>query len=76
MQLHLLSDPEQFSHGIAEWMIDCIGDTLKTQDRFSLVLSGGNTPRALYELLATTPYRERIAWDKNTWSEAMNGSSI
>jgi 6-phosphogluconolactonase len=64
MQLHLLSDPEQFSHGIAEWMIDCIADTLKKQDRFSLVLSGGNTPRALYELLAVSPYRERIDWDK------------
>ena len=30
--------------------------------RFTVALSGGETPRRLYEVLATPPYRERIHW--------------
>jgi 6-phosphogluconolactonase len=29
---------------------------------FSLFLSGGNTPKALYELLASEPYRSQLNW--------------
>ena len=34
------------------------------QHTFSLVLSGGSTPKALYQLLATAPYRDRLNWSK------------
>lgn len=32
--------------------------------RFSIALSGGSTPKALYGLLAAEPYRSRIDWAK------------
>ncbi len=32
--------------------------------RFSIALSGGSTPKALYALLADEPYRKRIDWSK------------
>lgn len=35
-----------------------------TRGYFTLVLSGGNTPRRLYERLATAPYLERMPWDR------------
>ena len=35
---------------------------LDGQGMFSLVLSGGSTPKALYQLLATDPYRTRLNW--------------
>ncbi len=31
---------------------------------FSLVLSGGSTPKTLYELLASEPYRSQLNWSK------------
>ena len=31
---------------------------------FSIALSGGNTPRPIYERLSTEPYRSRIDWSK------------
>lgn len=64
MNLHIHKTPNEFNHAVADWMVDCIAETLKKQERFTLVLSGGNTPKALYELLAVTPYREKIAWEK------------
>jgi 6-phosphogluconolactonase len=30
--------------------------------RFSVALSGGETPRRMYELLASPPYRDRVHW--------------
>jgi len=41
--------------------------TIKTRGLFSVALSGGNTPKRLYEILGQTPYVERIAWDKITF---------
>jgi 6-phosphogluconolactonase len=32
--------------------------------KFSIALSGGSTPKALYALLTTDPYRSRIDWPK------------
>ena len=31
---------------------------------FTVALSGGSTPKALYELLTSSPYKEEIEWDK------------
>src|SRR5580704_5659121 len=64
MELHILDDGSQFNKTVADWIVKYIGDTLKKQDRFTLVLSGGNTPKALYSLLASAPYREKVDWEK------------
>jgi 6-phosphogluconolactonase len=37
---------------------------LQTKDEFSIVLSGGSTPKALYELLASDRFRDKIEWSK------------
>ena len=34
----------------------------RESDRFTWALSGGSTPRGLYRLLASDPYRERLPW--------------
>jgi len=37
---------------------------IETTGRFSLVLSGGTTPRPLYELLAAPPFSSSLDWNK------------
>jgi 6-phosphogluconolactonase len=64
MHLHISKTPDEFNHAVADWIVDCIAETLKTRERFTWVLSGGNTPKALYELLSSTPYCEKIEWRK------------
>lgn len=64
MHLHVCKTSDEFNHAVADWIVDCIAETLKKQGQFTWVLSGGNTPKALYELLAATPYREKIDWRK------------
>jgi 6-phosphogluconolactonase len=36
-------------------------------DRVAICLTGGSSPKQLYQLLATDPYRSRIPWDRVHW---------
>lgn len=62
--LHIFKDPEEASHALAEVITETIETTLQQQDRFTWVVTGGNSPKLLYELLASSPLRERIDWSK------------
>jgi len=64
MKLHIFKNPGQVSVALADWIINYIEEVLKTQDRFTWALSGGNSPKGLYELLGGSPYREKIPWSK------------
>lgn len=64
MQLHVEKNPEQLSNVLAEWICNYINEVLKNQDRFTWALSGGNSPKQLYALLAHSPYLEKIPWNK------------
>src|ERR1700761_621076 len=35
--------------------------------RVAICLAGGSSPKQLYELLATAPYRDEIPWDRAHW---------
>jgi len=64
MELHLFNNADDLSAGAAQWIAGCIADTLKKQDRYTIVLSGGSTPKKLHTLLAAAPYKEQIDWSK------------
>ncbi len=64
MNLEVFKDANQLSHALAEWITSLIEETLTRKEQFSLVLSGGNTPKKLNLLLASSPYKERIDWKK------------
>jgi 6-phosphogluconolactonase len=64
MNLNISKDIEELSLAVAEWMFDYIHKTLLLRDRFTIVLSGGSTPRKLYLLLASDQFKNRIDWQK------------
>lgn len=64
MELHIEKDTKALSASLAEWINNYIQQVLAKQDRFTFVLSGGSTPKALYALLAESPYKESIPWRK------------
>lgn len=39
----------------------------QSQDRFSICLSGGSTPKALYQILASPLYSQRFPWKRVHW---------
>jgi len=64
MELHVYKDAGELSQAAAHWITDLIVATLKRQDRFTIALSGGSTPKALHKLLAAPPYKDQIDWSK------------
>lgn len=64
MEPVIAKNQEDLSEKAAQWLIQYINETLRQQDRFTLVLSGGNTPKKLYQLLASPGYRDQIDWTK------------
>ncbi len=47
---------------VARWIADAIEADLRERGRCALALSGGTTPRPVYERLARAPLASRIAW--------------
>ncbi len=69
--IRVYKDMEALSHAAAELFVVLSRQASMICGRFSVALSGGETPRRLYEILATSPYRERIHWDEVNvfWSD-------
>lgn len=57
----LFATTEELANATADWIV---GRADERRGRFAFCLSGGETPRRLYELLAAPERRGRIPWDR------------
>jgi 6-phosphogluconolactonase len=60
----LFDDAETLAHGVAEWLCDLAQASNRA---FAISLSGGSTPRRLYECLAAPPIAARFPWSRVHW---------
>jgi 6-phosphogluconolactonase len=63
-KITIYPDNESLISGTADFIADLAIQAISERGRFTLSLSGGNTPRPVYARLATTGYRGRIDWPK------------
>ncbi len=56
--------PEKLVEVAAERLVESAAKSIRAHDRFLWALAGGSTPKALYQLLATESFAERIEWGK------------
>jgi 6-phosphogluconolactonase len=57
-------DSEHLSRAAAEKFIEIAHGATANGGQFTVVLSGGSTPRQLFQLLAAPPYRDKVDWEK------------
>jgi 6-phosphogluconolactonase len=58
----IFPDAESLANHAASWIVDL---AVAAGDRkFALCLSGGSTPKRLYQILATTPLRTKMPWSR------------
>lgn len=62
--VEVLADPERLAQRAADWLLAV---ALSKQGAFTIALSGGSTPRRLYELLALPPHRDAFPWARVHW---------
>jgi 6-phosphogluconolactonase len=63
-KFEILTDPEGLSRRVADWIFKLA--TAK-DGGFTVCLSGGSTPRRLYEHLGGPPYRNTFPWARTHW---------
>jgi len=63
-ELHISATIEGASQDNARFVADLAQQCAAALGRFTIALSGGSTPRLLYQLLASPPLVEGMAWDR------------
>lgn len=63
-RIEILTDPPALARRVAEWMTAA---ALAAKGPFRISLSGGSTPKTLYELLASDDFRVRFPWQRVFW---------
>jgi 6-phosphogluconolactonase len=61
--IRIFNDLESLSQAAAEMFADLANQAITSRGRFCVTLSGGNTPRRLYEILAHAPLQDHIHWE-------------
>lgn len=61
IKYEIVADAGALSKQVADWLLDVASETSGT---VAICLSGGTTPRGLYERLAEALYRDRFPWSR------------
>jgi ribose 5-phosphate isomerase len=61
---HVCPDPVTVAESAAEHLALLARQAVRRHGRFTVALSGGSTPRLLYERLARPPYRDELPWHR------------
>ena len=62
--IQVYPDLESLSRAAAALLVEQANLAVAARGRFSVALSGGNTPRRTYELLAAPPWVDQAPWDQ------------
>jgi 6-phosphogluconolactonase len=62
--IHVFDGADDLLPALADFVVAQAKEAIYLHGRFSFVLSGGSSPKKLYELLATDKYRKQIDWSR------------
>ncbi len=60
--LIVVEDAAALARALAERFVAAAHEALERHGRFDVVLAGGSTPKAAYQLLGAPPFREQVDW--------------
>jgi len=63
-EIKVVPDPQAVAREAAMRIVRAAGEAIERNNKFSIALSGGSTPKTLYELLATDEFKGLIEWPK------------
>jgi 6-phosphogluconolactonase len=63
-EIKVLPDPPAVATEAAQRIVRIAQGAMSDRDEFSIMLSGGSTPKMLYELLATNEFASQFDWPK------------
>src|SRR6478672_9656258 len=64
MTVNVFKQIDEVIEGVAQLFITGAQQAIAERGQFNVSLSGGSSPKKLYELLASNGYKEKIEWNK------------
>lgn len=64
MNITVFDDLDKLYKKAADTFVDLSKKSIQKHNRFVVALSGGSSPKAIFKLLATEEYSEKIEWNK------------
>jgi len=62
--VRVFQTPQAVAEAAAKMIVEAAREAIAARRYFSIVLSGGSTPKLLYEILASNAYIDQIEWKK------------
>jgi len=62
--VHVYSNPTEVARAAARLFVDYAWQSIAKHGQFMVALSGGNTPRLLFEILSSAEFRGQVDWAK------------
>ena len=64
MKINLFNSEDEVLEGLANYFVATAKKSIEDHGQFSVALSGGNSPKKLYELLASDKFKGQLDWKK------------
>lgn len=64
MKLNIFNTADEVLTGLADYFIKIGNESITERGKFTVALSGGSSPKKLYELLASTSHADQLDWEK------------
>ena len=63
-EIRVVEDPQELARVAADEFKQLANDTVEKKGSFNVALSGGSTPKAMFDLLSSDRYKDTIPWSK------------
>jgi len=64
MKLNISNTADEVLIALADYFVKTGNESITARGKFTVALSGGSSPKKLYELLASTSYADQLDWEK------------
>jgi len=64
MNLNIFNTADEVLASLADYFVKIADASIAARGKFTVALSGGSSPKKLYELLASTSYADQVNWEK------------
>ncbi len=64
VKLNIFKTPDEVLTAIVAYFIKLGNEAITQNGIFNVALSGGSSPKKMYEMLASSDYKEKLDWDK------------
>lgn len=64
MQLNIFSTADEVLTALAAYFVEVANEAITARGKFTVSLSGGSSPKKLYQLLASPTFKDQVNWEK------------